>query len=62
MLYSLLGDFPDTDWKIQKAVKEIAEIKGINVETAERVIYNNTIKVFNLPIEEDEVPDNEDLA
>ena len=43
-------------------VQEIAEIKGIDVETAERVIYSNTIGIFNLPIEESESPHNENLA
>jgi len=43
-------------------IQEIAAIKGIDVETAERVIYSNTIDVFNLPIEESENPHNENLA
>lgn len=43
-------------------IQEIAEIKGIDVETAENVIYTNTIRFFNLPIEESENPHNENLA
>lgn len=43
-------------------VQEIAEIKGIGVETAERVIYGNTIGIFNLPIEESESPHDKNLA
>lgn len=29
-------------------IEEIAKIKGIDIETAERVIYNNTMRIFNL--------------